>query len=346
MSRPRPPIRTGKRSAQNSDGRGARKPHSGRRHFSPSNRSLRAARAAKGLGRSSSSCLGLQVGRDRGAGLARIVGQRQRQRLDRDQTEIDGRAQRLDLVVIVARSEHDLRRKRLALRKPGAGDRLVDAGGDRIERDDAGLHGRRAQLGLEPPARGAKRLERAGEAHLADRPARPSGGRRRRPRFLSALTSKANSVAPRSRLSSITRANSGFDGEWLTNSGMCLPACSRPGRAGPTRLNLDHARRRGARGFRRMCRGLEYPDESQAAAPRRSGRSGRHGDSGRMRADRPGPRLYPAARGRRPDQARSRHRRERRGEAGTAVEQRRAARQRLVLRPDDDPELHLQSAPA
>ena len=133
-------------------------------------------------------------------------------------------------------------------RQPGAAQRLVDAGGDRVEGDDAGLHRRRAEPGVELPAAARQRRQPAGEAELADR--RDVEELRERARLGLGRGDVEGEGVEVADLAELDHAGEfgivGRVGDELGHHASFGPA---PCRAGPSSLNLDHAGSRGAREF-------------------------------------------------------------------------------------------------
>ena len=102
-------------------------------------------------------------------------------------------------------------------------DRLVDAGGDRVERDDAGLHHRGAELGRRAASRRPAAARAARRSAACAPPARRAAAPAPPPRPASGAMSKSKSSRSRSWRSSITRANSGLSGAWGMSSGIVVP---------------------------------------------------------------------------------------------------------------------------
>ena len=123
--------------------------------------------------------------------------------------------------------------------------------------DDAGLDHRRPERrrrAARPPSRSRASAGRRSAACAP--PARPSAAPAPPPRRRRGEMSKSNvgqAAQPRARSS--TRANSGLSGEWVSDFGHGVSLEGRrPRRVGPSSLNIDHARDRGARGFRTFPR--------------------------------------------------------------------------------------------
>ena len=187
---------------------------------------------------------------ERRAGLARIGGQRQRQRLDRHQPEVDAVAERLDLVVLVGRRPPPRPARGAACRQAGAAHRLVDAGGHRVERDDAGLDHRRAEPAVELPAAAAAAASAARRSAACAPPARRAAGPAPPPRPAVGRDVEVERVEV-AELPQLDHAGElgivGGVGDELGHRSS-LGAGAACG-AGPSSLNLDHAGSRGAREF-------------------------------------------------------------------------------------------------